>query len=277
MSLEDSIYQEIVALVESDRIVLPTLPEIALKAREVAQDPDVSAAQLAKVVQNDPALTVRLLKVANSPLMRSAKEIDDLQFAISRMGITYAANLITALAMRQMFQATSDTVDKRMRAVWQHATTVAGIASVLCRHYTRLKPDQAALAGLVHEIGVLPILSFAESRPDLMADGITLNRVIDAIHPRLGTLILSRWHFPPELVMVPENYLRFDRQVTAADYVDLVTVADLESRLDTDHPLAAVDWKTVAAFARLGMPSEPDRQEEELQADKQTTIAILGC
>lgn len=276
MSIAQQVFDEIQAQIISDKLVLPTLPEVALKAREVAADPDVTAAQLARVVKNDAALTVRLIKVANSPLMRGSREIDDLQSAIARMGIAFAANLITGLAMRQMFQATTESVDRWMRNVWTHSTSVAGIASVLCRHYTKLKPDQAALAGLVHEVGILPILSFAESRPDLMSDGITLSRVIDTIHPKLGEMILTRWNFPAELVAVPSSYMDFTRAAPQADYVDLVMVANLESHLGSEHPLAAMDWKQVTAFERLGIDPTPESPDEEMAEEKRQTGNVLG-
>lgn len=275
--LESTIFDQIQLLVSQDKLVLPTLPEVALKAREVAASPDVTAAQLAKVVKNDTALTVRLIKVANSPLMRGQREIEDLQQAIARMGISFAANLITGLAMKQMFQATSEHIDRLMRQVWTNATTVAGIAGVLCRHYTKLKPDQATLAGLVHEVGVLPILSFAEGRPDLLRDGITLSQVIDALHPTLGELILTRWNFPAELIAVPKGYRDFTRQAAAADYVDLVMVASLEAQLDSDQE-ATVDWHTVTAFNRLGINPEPDSGDQDipLLTEKSEMAALLS-
>src|SRR5690606_36527601 len=142
--------------------------------------------------------------------------------------IACISNLVTGLAMQQMFQATSDVIDKAMRKSWQHSTEVAGIANVLCRHYTRLKPDQAMLAGLIHEIGVLPILSYAESNGKLN-DPFTLQRVIEAIHPQIGVKILESWDFPKELIDVPRNYLNFSRDSGSdkPDYADVVMVANL--------------------------------------------------
>src|SRR5690625_7410992 len=87
--------------------------------------------------------------------------------------------------MRQMFQATSDLVDSRLRAVWSRSSEVAGISHVLCRHYTNLRPDQATLAGLVHQIGVLPILTYAEVHPSLLLDCLTLYWVIEALNAPL--------------------------------------------------------------------------------------------
>ncbi len=274
-AFEKDIANDIEALIASDRLVLPTLPEMALKAREVAQDPDVTALQLSKVVQDDPALSVRLLRVANSPLMRAQRQIDDLHQAIARMGITFACNLISALAMRQMFQATTDTVDRLMRGVWSHSTQVAGIASVLCLHYTKLKTDQATLAGLVHQIGILPLLSYAEMHPDLLQSGMTLTQTIDSLHPQIGEMILRQWDFSEDLIAVPRGYTQFDREVPKADYVDLVTVANLECLYGSDHPLTQINWQDVNAFKRLGLNPDPDQGDAALQQEKNEASKAL--
>ncbi len=160
--LAEKVQQELIQAIENDELVLPTLPEVALRVREAAEDPNISIPALSKVIGNDAALTARIIKVVNSPLLRTSKEITDLQMAVGRLGINYTCNLATGLAMEQMFQATSDVVDRKMREVWNKSTEIAGICHVLCKHYTRLLPDQATLAGLVHQIGILPILTYAE-------------------------------------------------------------------------------------------------------------------
>ena len=187
--LADKVQQDLIRAIDQDELVLPTLPEVALQVREAAEDPDVSIQALSKVIGNDAALTARIIRVVNSPLLRSPKEITDLQMAISRLGINYTCNLATGLAMEQMFQATSDVVDRKMREVWNKSTEIAGICHALCRHYTRLAPDQATLAGLVHQIGALPILTYAEEHSELLADSISLNHVIERIHPLIGERI----------------------------------------------------------------------------------------
>ncbi len=129
--LADKVQQDLIRAIDQDELVLPTLPEVALQVREAAEDPDVSIQALSKVIGNDAALTARIIRVVNSPLLRSPKEITDLQMAISRLGINYTCNLATGLAMEQMFQATTDVVDRKMREVWNKSTEIAGICHVL--------------------------------------------------------------------------------------------------------------------------------------------------
>lgn len=271
----DTVRQELMSAIESDQLVLPTLPEAALRVREIAEDPDASIAQLGDVIGNDAALTARIIKVANSPLLRAPKEIESLNMALMRLGMEYTCNIATGLAMEQMFQATSDMVDKRLREIWTRSSEIAGICHVLCKHRTNLRPDQATLAGLVHKIGVLPILTYAEEHPHLLKDSFTLDKVINALEGQVGDRILQSWDFPEELRRVPSQHMDFSRVADNPDYSDIVTVAMLQSHMGSDHYLADVDYANVTSFARLGLEAD-EPQEEDLNAEMEAAMQLLA-
>lgn len=274
--LADKVQQDLLRAIENDELVLPTLPEVALRVREAAEDPNSSVQDLAKVIGNDAALTARIIKVVNSPLLRTNKEITDLQMAIGRLGMNYTCNLATGLAMEQMFQATTDVVDRKMREVWNKSTEIAGICHALCRHYTRLAPDQATLAGLVHQIGALPILTYAEEHSELLADSISLNHVIERIHPIIGDRILKAWDFPAPIAAVPGQHLDFERDSVKVDYVDIVQVATLQSYLGSQHPYTELDWSNIPAFAKLGLdPKANLKEDEDLSAAMEAAMSML--
>jgi len=270
-SLAQKVSGDINNAIEADNLVLPTMPEMALKVREVADDPNASIQQLAKVIGGDAALTARIIKVSNSALYRGANEIEDLNMALMRLGMGTTCNLATGLAMEQMFQATTDLVDKKLRDVWSASSEVAAICSVLCKHYTNLRPDQAALAGLVHSIGILPILSYTEDNPSLLKDSITLDAIIRESHPQIGVKILTAWDFPKDIQNVPLDYLNFSRKIPKADYSDLVTAATLQA---FPKQYSDIDYSSVSSFERLGLETEVDSaqgvelEEEIAQAAK---------
>lgn len=272
----DDIRAQLIEAIQSNRIVLPTLPEVALRIRDAAEDPNTDVASFAKEVGFDAAISARVMRVANSPLMRGNTKVTDVKAATARLGIQYSCNLAVGLAMEQMFQATSDAVDERMRDIWTHSTEVAGISAVLARTYTRLKPDQATLAGLVHKIGALPILRFAEEDRALLKDLSMLDQLIDALHGEIGKLILDTWGFPPDIASVPLAYLDFARQPPAVDFADIVMVANLQSYMGRDHPLGRVDWNTVSAFGRIGLdPNVNSMDVEDLSEAMAASIAAL--
>lgn len=276
-ALIEAIKSELLDAIKNDKLILPTLPEVALRVREAAENPDVGINELTKVISNDAALTARIIKVVNSPLLRSSAEISDLNMAVSRLGISYTASLAMGLAMKQMFQATSDVVDRRLREVWSRSTEVAGISHVLCRQFTRLKPDQATLAGLVHQIGILPILTYAEANHQLLSDSFTLEKVIEQLHPQLGQRILQTWDFPPALIDVPIEQFNFERQTAETDYVDIVQVALLHSYAGTEHPLGQADWGQIDAFRKLGLETAEHTldNDEDLTASMEAATKML--
>ncbi len=277
-NLIQTVENEIITAIEKDKLVLPTLPEVALRVREVAQDSNSSVADLSRVIASDAAISARVIKVCNSPLLRASQPVENVHMAINRLGMSYSADLATGLAMQQMFQATSDIIDSRLRDVWERSTEVAGLAHVLAQSHTRLSPAQATLAGLTHKIGVLPILAFAEHNENLLSDGFTLDEVIESLHTKLGEMILRAWDFSEELCAVPANYLNFTRVSERADFVDIVTVANLHNYAGSSHPLAQLDWSTIPAFAQLGIDAnqEQDEEQEDLSANMEAALALLG-
>ena len=79
--LAEKVLLDLTRAIDHDELVLPTLPEVALKVREAAEDPNVGIPEMTKVIGNDAALTARIIKVVNSPLLRTNREITDLQMA----------------------------------------------------------------------------------------------------------------------------------------------------------------------------------------------------
>ena len=275
-TIAETIKNDLQAAIENDKLVLPTLPEVALQVRDIAESEDASISDLVNVISSDAALSARLIRVCNSPLFRGARQIENLNMAVSRLGMTYTSNLAMGLAMEQMFQATSDMIDKRLRSTWQTSTEVAGICYVLAQQFTRLKPDQATLAGLVHLIGVLPILRYVEDN-DIRINSVVLDNVVDELHPMIGVKILEKWDFPTELRNIPQDYMNLERQPAAADYADLVLVANLQLAAGTDSPLNELDRHELGAFKRLGI--DPDNlfgEEEDLNAQMEAAMALLG-
>lgn len=269
MALESQLLAKFLDDINNNRINLPTLPEIALKVRDVVQDPDSSAAKVAITIGSDPVMTAKLLQVANSPLYRPATPIENLQNAISRLGQTVVRNIVTGMVMEQLYQkGDSPAVERQLKTLWLHSTRVAAISMILARKFTKLKPDQAMLAGLIHDIGAIPIYMEAVNIPEL-EDEEVLQNVVTKIHNLIGTTILDDWNFPQELIDVVSNHedLNYDSG-EGVDYVDVVTVANILSYLGSNHPLTKCDWAEASAFKKLGLtPEESIKVMEEAQEE----------
>lgn len=270
MSEQDRLYSIILNDLENGTLVLPTLPEVALKVRDVVDDPNASAFQLSEVITTDAALSTRLLKVANSPLYRGRVPVESVQIAIARLGLTMVRNLVTSLVMEQMFQPTSSRMDEHLRTLWEHSTQVAAISQVLANKQPSIRTDEAMLAGLIHDIGVLPILMRAEDYPELMSDHNRLDALIENLHPRIGAAILRDWQFSDTLVAVAAEHenLNYNSGPDGPDLVDVVQVANLQSYFDTDKALDPHERTRVLAFEKLDVDTglsvvELDENSEE--------------
>lgn len=261
--LADTVQSDLLSAIERHDLLLPTLPEVALAIREAAEDSEISVGHLSRVIGRDPALSARLIQVVNSPLLRAAVEVTDLQTAITRLGVNYSSNLAVGLVIEQIFHARSSIVEQKMREVWRQSQEVAGICYEICRRFEGLQADEGALAGLVHQIGVLPILAYAQDRNELLCDPVCLNHVIDAIHPVIGAKILSTWEFPAALACVPGQYLDQQRKSAQPDYGDVVQVASLLNQRNHDPALTLPE---LPAYRQLRMHLRPPMTADQLQA-----------
>ncbi len=228
--LDLALLQRIIADAKSGRLQLPSLPDLALKVRAAVNDPRRSIADIARLIQFDPALAARLIQIANSPLYRGAKKFDNCHSAIVRMGIPQARNLVVSFTLRNVFSARTPALRERMQLTWQHSCRVAAISSVLARLTPGLDPDRALLAGLVHDIGVLPLLHYFETMK-INLQPAQLDTMITRLRGALGTFVLKAWQFEPDLANIPlqaEDWGRDSGEVI--DYGDIVQVAQVHSQ-----------------------------------------------
>ncbi len=259
MDLENQLLSKLLDDINNNRISLPTLPEVAIKVREVIEDPNSSAAKVAITIGADPVLSTKLLQVANSVMYRATNPIENLRSAIARLGTSVVRNIVTGIVMKQLYQNKNSRpqTEKQLKTLWLHSTKVAAISHVFARKFTKLKPDQAMLAGLIHDIGSIPIYMEAPSIPELKNDAALLESVVFKLHNLVGTTILDAWNFPQELIDVVANHedLRYvsDENI---DYVDIVTIANILSYLGTQHHLAKMEWTEIPAFKKLGLSPE---------------------
>jgi HD-like signal output (HDOD) protein len=259
--------------IRANKITLPTLPEVALKVRDAVERESSSAADIAAIIATDAAVSARLLQVANSPLYRGRVPIESVQMAVARLGVRLVRSLVVSLAMQGIFQATSDALDRRFRDVWENSVQVAAIARVLAKSLPHLDTDQAMLAGLIHNIGALPILVQAENKD--VTDERELDFLLERLSPGIGRLILDSWDFSPSLAAVTEHFNDFGYDDgPQADYVDVVIVARLQSLMGSGHPDAALDWNDIRSFEKVGLATdvevvEMEGAEEEMNGVKE--------
>ncbi len=277
-AIQQQIVTDLMMELDTDQLVLPSLPDVALRVRDALADEDVSSSKLAEIIATDAALVARLIQVANSPLVRGNRAIDSVESAVTRMGNTMARNVVNSLIVQQMFQPTTEVSDAKFRAFWEHSSQVAAICHSMAG-FARLKPDQAMLAGLVHDIGALPIIKRAEDIPELLENIAALDRIIAETHTKIGKVMLDKWQFPQVVANAAGDHENLGRVHDGpADYTDLVIVANLQSYFGTEHPHGKAVWGNVPAFAKLGLDTEVSvvSMEQQGESIRELQRALVG-
>ncbi len=273
---ERAFLDELTQAIDSNRLTLPTLPEVALKVRSAVEEENSNAKAVADIIANDAALSARLLQVANSPLYRGRVQIDNLQMAVSRLGVRLVRSLVVSLIMQQIFQATNDLLDKKFRQTWEESVKVAALSRVLATNHDHLDNDQAMLAGLIHNIGALPVLAMAENHDELLQDERELDRVISSLSPTIGSRILKSWDFPASLIDVTQHFLDFDYDnPEQVNYAEVVLVSRLEAIADSERGIPMEQWSGIPAFAKVGVETEINIIEVEGVADDVQNIEVM--
>ena len=255
-----------------DKLDLPSMPDIAVRVRRAISDEDAGAPDVAKILQTDPVVAAQVMKAANSATFAGQHPVDSLAPAIVRLGLKTTREVVMAVTMRDVFKARNPMLNKRMVELWMHSTLVAAIATVLARKLKGFAPDRALLAGLVHDIGVVPMLANAAEYRELTRDPKLLEATISEYRGQVGTMILRRWNFPEDLVEVPLEAEQWHREGEGG-YADLVVIAQLQSFAGTADASQYPALTEVPAFERLGLAEVGLSDENSLLDEAREEIA----
>ena len=188
---------------EYDRLILPSLPEVAVKVREAVSRSTVPAREIARLIAVDPALSAQVMKVANSAFYPGRSPARDLTAAVVRLGGEAVRNLVLVIVAAQLFQAKrAPEVSRHLKRVWEHSLLVASLSRAIARRVAGLDEEVALLAGLIHRIGVMPVLDWAVKIPHFRDKPARLERLVDRFHAEIGATILAGWNYPEVLVQV---------------------------------------------------------------------------
>ena len=228
MATENALYTILVEKIKQDTLVLPTLPEVALKVRTAADDPDINLNQMSDIIAQDPALSLGMLKVANSALLGRSVKVETVSQAVTRIGLRQIKSIATAMAIEQVFVSQNEIVAMYMKKSWNKTIDIASVAISLMSTYlkdhkhTSLSLDTITLAALIHNIGVLPILTEAESHPDVFANPTFLQQAIIKLSGRIGGSITRAWGFSEELTLLAESWSDLTVLPEDVHYLDFI-------------------------------------------------------
>jgi HD-like signal output (HDOD) protein len=219
-----------------EKIDLPSFPDIAVRVRKALTNDQVSIDDVVRIVSAEPALAARLLQLANSAALNTTgRRVTDLRSAISRIGFNMARSATIAFAMSQLRRAEAyKGLEEPLTELWNRSTHVAAVSRVVARRFTQINPDEALLAGLLHGVGKLYLLTRAARFPALLADSGTYQRIVAEWHGRVAQAILRNWEMAEEIVTAVVAGENADREHEGT--TDLTDVLGVSAALATMGP-----------------------------------------
>ena len=216
-------------------IVFPTCFEVGLRLRKELQDPELPIARIAGIVSLEPLVAAKLIRLANSAHYNpNGLDVRNIPAAITRLGINLVRITALAIASKQMLLSKEMVIFRDLsNALWKHSIKSAAAARILARTFTPVNPDEAMLAGLLHDFGAFYMLYRAAQYPELCERPETVKYLIMQWHESIGVTLLHALGVSEEVVNAT-----IDHDQPRAVPTTLRTLAEIiyvGSMLDADY------------------------------------------
>ncbi|GAA6152389.1 HDOD domain-containing protein [Pseudoteredinibacter isoporae] len=278
---EHDLLESVQQALDSDELKLPSLPQVAIRIGELVESDLASADSVADLVNTDPAIAAKLLRIANSSLYGSLGRCETIRDAIVRLGLAATRQLVMGFALRDLFNSESKLLRAKLRESWIESLEVAALAIVIRDMLVApsYSSEEALLAGLLHDIGVVGLLGLFLTQGDLLKEGDDINRVLSRFKADVGAEILRKWQIADQYIDVARDAENWQRdQNDAADLCDLIQVAKLHRYLNNRIPLPMARLTDVPAVKHLPLKESysPETSLDILQQAKQKILEVKG-
>lgn len=271
-------FQGFCAAYRRDDLHVPSLPDVAFKLRSALQKDTINVADAVKIINLDPVITSKLIQMVNSPLYRTINPIANSHSAITRLGLKTTQNLVTSISLRNLFRSKNRLINNYVQQLWKQSIQIASLSYTLASMTKTINPDEALLAGLIHNIGALPIITYAETLKDSTYSMEELELTLSVLHGLVGVAILEKWHFPANLLPIPKqicNWYHDDNPLLQMS--DIVLLAKFHALLGNSKSEKLPPLNTLPAFLKLGDNTlTPDMSLQALQEAKQQIAEALS-
>jgi HD-like signal output (HDOD) protein len=214
------------------QVELPSVPDIVLKLQKTLSDENVSNDVVVRVVGSEPMLAGKLMNMANSAALNSSgRKIADLRQAVARVGFNIVRSAALAFAVEQLRRSPEfKDLEGPLDALWKSSVQIAALSHVIARRFSSLNGDTALLAGLMHNVGRIYILTRASKHPSLAADPLTFNSIVRDWHTNVSKALLENWRVAEEIIEAVASHEDMDREqrgpVTLPDVLSLAVLVE---------------------------------------------------
>lgn len=188
---------------------LPAMPQVAQKAREVVSDPDSDFRDLAKVIETDPAIVTKILKIANSAYYGSVGKVSSVQQASVVLGVKTLQEILTIACAAGLLSGNLDGYDLDPGEMWKHSLAVAAGSRMIAKKDHPALAEDAFSAGLIHDSGKLILNSYVNERKEtflnLMQEGgvsflTAEKKILGFDHSEIASDVCEKWQIPKHLI-----------------------------------------------------------------------------
>jgi putative nucleotidyltransferase with HDIG domain len=186
----------------SGDVIFPTCFDAVLRLRKVLQDTSLSITEIAAAVSMEPLIGAKLLHLANSVAFNpGGHEVVDLKAALTRLGVNAVRTTAMSIVMSQLMRAKGmANFAELTHALWDHSIKTAAAARIIAKNLTRLNPEEAMLAGLIHDLGAFYMLYRATQYEELRHRPDSIKYLIIQWHESIGVSLLNAIGIPEEIV-----------------------------------------------------------------------------
>jgi len=218
---------------------LPTLPHILLKLIEACNRKGGSLKEVSLIVEKDPAISVKILKIVNSAYYGLPKKVENIDQAVTLVGTNPIRNIAICASVHEAFSRVKGNNTFNLKLFWWHSLKCAVLARLISKKIRYSHPDEAFLAGLLHDIGKLVLwANFLQQYENLLdvyhnqdESLLAAEENLAANHCEIGAWLLNRWNFKPFLAdSVLYHHEPQNRIATALPLVQIVNAANALAR-----------------------------------------------
>ncbi len=226
-------------------IELPVFNPVAVDLLRLLNDPSMEIDNVVRMINEDQALSVQVLKMSNSPAYAGRTKCETVRDSAMRLGTRQITNLVMAASQASLHTSENTVVDDVMQELWLHSHACAlGCWSIAMKSGHQPLADQAYMAGLLHDIGKLYILKAMERISRVKENGIVLERalllnVFKEMHVEMGCRLMDYWNIPDIYRAIVANHHteEFDRNDTTLAIVRLVNFNSRDFNLSLNQPM----------------------------------------
>lgn len=252
-SLLNGLYRNLM----DNSIKLPSLPSVAGRVQRVYNGKDTNVDAMIQVLISYPDIARKIFNIARCANRNDLSSAEKIRYSIRRLGILPVYCVIMTYAVGKLVNRLPRHHTQRVSSFWEHCLNVAAISRILAIKHRSFSPDLAMLAGLIHGIGVLVIDDALLEHHHLLLDHLEINHAIQIMRPEISSLLLRRWGFSDELILVAEECGDWTRDREAsADLCDLVLVANYYGMLKSDKNHTLPQVSSIPAMVKLGITAE---------------------